>query len=79
MFCFSFQLGNDEQFVDEPYLKENGKNVLYINYLTKNHIYDLLNETNFDIIYETEKYETCDNVLGEDGNYAIYIIARKKK
>lgn len=78
LFCFSLQLGNGEEFVDEPYLKENGKNILYMNYLTKNEIYDLLNESNFDIIYETEKHETGDNVIGEDGNDAIYIISRKR-
>lgn len=79
LFCFSLQLGKGEQFVDEPYLKENGKNVLYMNYLTKNEIYKLLNKTNFNIIYETEKHETGDNVIGEDGNDAIYIFAKKIK
>ena len=78
LFCFSLQLGSGEQFVDEPYLKENGKNILYMNYLTKNEIYELVKNNNFDILYETEKHETGDNVLGEDGNDAIYIIARKK-
>ena len=78
LFCFSLQLGSGEDFVDEPYLKENGKNVLYMNYLTKNEIYDLLDESNFDIINETEKHETGDNVIGEDGNDAIYIISRKR-
>ena len=57
---------------------DNGKNVLYMNYLTKEEIYELLNNSKFDIIYETEKHETGDNVLGEDGNDAIYIISRKR-
>lgn len=48
------------------------------NYLTKNEIYNLLKENNFDIIYETEKHETVNNVIGENGNDAIYIISRKK-
>ena len=77
LFCFSLQLGNGEVFVDEPYLKENGKNVLYMNYLTKNEIYKLLKESNFDIIYETEKCEMGDNVIGEHRNDAIYFIVRK--
>ena len=71
----SFALGNKEEFVDEPYLKDKGNNVLYMNYLTKNEIYDLLN--GFEILYETEKHETGDNVIGEDGNDAIYIISKK--
>ena len=78
LFCFSLQLGNGEEFVDEPYLKENGKKVLYMNYLTKKEIYDLLDKNNFDIVYETEKHEVGDNVIGKDGNDAIYIIARKR-
>ena len=36
------------------------------------------NNSKFDVIYETEKHETGDNVLGEDGNDAIYIISRKR-
>ena len=78
LFCFSLQLGDGEEFVDEPYLKENGKNVLYMNYLTKEQIYNLLKECNFEILYETEKHETGDNVIGEDGNDAIYVISRRK-
>lgn len=38
-----------------------------------------LNESNFDIIYETEKHESGYNVIGEDGNDAIYIISRKNE
>lgn len=78
IFCFSFQLGNGESLVDEPYLKENGKKVLYMNYVTKEKIYSLLDDNNFEIIFEQEKREVGDNVLGEDGNDAIYIIAKKK-
>ena len=78
LFCFSMQLGNGEEFADEPYLKEDGKNVLYMNYINRNQIHELLNESNFEIIYETEKHEEGDNVIGENGNDAIYIIARKK-
>ena len=78
IFCFSLQLGIGEQFVDEPYLKEKGKNVLYMNYLTKEEIYNILNENNFEIIYENEKHEMGDNVIGENGNDSIYIISRRK-
>lgn len=78
LFCFSLQIGSGEAFVDEPYLKENGKKILYMNYLNKREIYDLLDESNFDIIYETEKHETGENVIGENGNDATYIISRKR-
>ena len=39
VFAFSFQLGVGEDFVDEPYLNENGKNILYMNYYSKEEIY----------------------------------------
>ena len=78
IFCFSLQLGNGELFADEPYLKENGKNVLYINYFTKEQIYNLLDESGFMGIYEIERQENDENAIGENGNDAIYIIARKK-
>lgn len=47
-----------------------------MNYLTKEEIYSIL--TKFDIIYETEKHEQSNISIGEDGNEAIYIIARKR-
>ncbi len=78
VFCFSLQLGNGERFVDEPYLREDGKNVLYMNYSNKNHIYDLLGKIGFEIVYEIEKQETGENVIGEDGNEALYILAVKR-
>lgn len=78
LFCFTLQMGNDEKFVDEPYLKEKGKNALYMNYFSKDQIYDLLDKSNFDIVFETEKHETGENVIGEDGNDAIYVISKKR-
>ena len=78
IFLFSFQLGNEEKMVDEPYLKENGKDVLYMNYITKEEVHSLLKDADFEIIFEQEKREVGENVLGKDGNDAIYIIAKKK-
>lgn len=78
LILLSFQLGDGEAFVDEPYLKSNGQKVLYMNYMDKTQIFDLLKKNKFDILYTKEKYETGENVIGEDGNDAIYIIARNK-
>jgi len=77
VFCCSFSLGKGEEFVDEPYLKERGKNALFMNFVAKQELYKLLKDVDFDIVYETEKREIGDNVLGENGNDAIYIIAKK--
>ena len=76
---FVVQLGEGELFIDEPYLKEKGKEVLYFNFFTKEYIYNLLSSHNFEIIFETEKTEVGENELGEEGNNKIFIIARKKK
>ena len=71
------QLGNGEEFIDEPYLKEEGKNVLYFNFFTKEEINELLQKHNFEKIYETEKIEVGENELGKDENSKVFIIARK--
>ena len=77
-FLSSFQLGTGEEFVDEPYLNEKGNKVLFMNYYSKKEILDLFNENDFEIIDQYEKRETGDNVIGEDGNDAIFILAKKK-
>ena len=76
--CFVVQLGHGEDFIDEPYLKEQGKNVLYFNFFTKEQINELLQKHNFQKIYEIEKEEIGENELGEDGNNKVFVIARKK-
>ena len=77
--CFVVQLGDGEEFIDEPYLKEEGKNVLYFNFFTKEEINELLQKHNFKKIYETEKAEVGENELGKDENSKVFIIARKNK
>ncbi|MCR5146113.1 MAG: class I SAM-dependent methyltransferase [Clostridia bacterium] len=77
VFCFVVQLGNEEGYIDEPYLKEQGKNVLYMNFFTKNHIDQLLKSNGFETIYETTKDEVAENELGNESNKKIFIIARK--
>lgn len=77
--CFVVQIGSGEAFIDEPYLKEQGKGVLYFNFFTKELIDTILIENGFKKIFETEKQEIGENELGEDGNNKIFIIARKTK
>lgn len=77
-FLSSFQLGAGEEFVDEPYLNEKGNKVLFMNYYSKKEIIDLFNENGFEILDQYEKKETGDNVIGEDGNDAIFILAKKE-
>ena len=76
--CFVIQLGDGEKFIDEPYLKEEGKNVLYMNFCTKEFIDDILLKNDFEKIYETTKSEVGENELGNENNKKIFVIARKK-
>ena len=78
IFCFVVQLGNGEQFIDEPYLKEQGKGILYFNFFTKDLIERMLGNNNFDILFETEKTDVGENELGEDGNNKVFVIAKKR-
>ena len=79
LFLMSFQIGNGEKFVDEPYLKEKGKSILFMSYFSKEEVYNILKNNNFEILYEKERHEEGDGVIGEDGNDAVYVILRKRK
>ena len=74
----SYQLGEGEAFVDEPYLKDAGREILYMNYMSKLHVDGVLESNGFEKLYESEKHEEGDGVIGENGNDAVYVIARKK-
>ena len=74
----SYSEGSGEEFVDEPYLEELGKGMLYMNYMNRNQVNDLLNKNKYDILFETKKHETGDNVIGENGNDAVYVISKKR-
>ena len=78
IFLLSYCVGNGERFDDEPYLGENGKAVLYMNYMNRDHVNELLAKNNFDILYESTKHEEGENIIGEDGNDAVFVITKKK-
>lgn len=77
--CFVVQIGNGEYYIDEPYLKEAGKEVLYFNFFTEDSINNLLVANGFEIEFKIKKAEIGENELGETGNDKIFIIAKKKK
>lgn len=79
IFCFVVQLGDGEQFIDEPYLKEEGKGILYFNFFTKNLIDQILINSNFEKLYELEKSEVGKNELGDENNSKVFVLAKKKK
>lgn len=75
--CFSVQLGDGEEFVDEPYLSDKGKNVLYMNFFDTKFIDEILEKSGFEKVFETTKNEIGENELGNKNNKKIFIIARK--
>lgn len=79
IFCFVVQLGDGEQFIDEPYLKDEGKGILYFNFFTKNSIDQILINNNFEKLYELEKSEVGENELGDENNSKVFVLAKKKK
>lgn len=76
--CFSVQLGNGECFVDEPYLKEAGNKVLYMNFFTTELINSLLKNNGFEKVFESTKDEVGENELGDNKNSKIFTIAKKR-
>ena len=78
VFGFVVQLGDGENYIDEPYLKEEGKGILYCNFFSKELIDKLLYQNNFEKIFQTEKQEIGNNELGNDSNTKVFVIARKK-
>ena len=76
--CFVVQLGDGDVFIDEPYLKEEGKKVLYMNFCTKEFVDDILSKNDFEKLYETTKGEVGENELGSENNQKFFIIARKR-
>ena len=65
--------------VDEPYLNENGKNVLYMNYQTNEEIKELLNLYSYKELYRKEKIETLDSAINSDNVKTAFVLVKKIK
>lgn len=78
VFLFSYQIGTGEEMADEPYLKENGKEVLYMNYQTNEEIEELLKLLSFTKIYRKEKIETSESAINSNGVTTVYMVVKKK-
>ena len=74
---FSCQLGSGEEFTDEPYLGEKGKNMLYMSYQTDDEIESILKPLKFVEIYRKNKIETHDTAINRDNATTAYRIVRK--
>ena len=74
---FSYQLGNGEEFADEPYLGQSGKDVLYMNYQTKEEVEKISESLHFEELYTKEKTETLDSAINSDNNTTVFKIVKK--
>lgn len=74
---FSYQLGTGEEFVDEPYLGEQGKNALFMNYLTDDEIESIIDNFKYIKLYKKEKIETVKGAINSNNNITLYRIIKK--
>ena len=73
----SYQLGNGEEFTDEPYLGENGKKVLYVNCQTEDEMESILKPLGFVDVYRKEKVETVDGAVNNTATTVFRIIKKQ--
>ena len=62
---------------NEPYLKEQGKKALYMNYQTEKQINELLNKNSFERLYRKEKVETVDSAINSNNAVTVFEIVKK--
>lgn len=79
IFLFTYQIGQGEEMADEPYLKEKGKNVLYMSYQLNEDIKKLLNQFYFEELFRKEKVETSDMAINTNGVTTAFVLAKKLK
>lgn len=72
----SYQLGDGEEFTDEPYLGESGKKKLYISYQTEDEMGSILKSLGFADIYKKEKIETIDGAIKNNAT-TVFRLMRK--
>jgi len=78
IFLFTYQIGKGEEMVDEPYLNENGKKVLYMSYQTNDEIKNLLDSFSFTELYRKEKIETSDSAINSNEITTAFVLVKKR-
>ena len=79
IFLFTYQLGSGEEFADEPYLGEEGKNALYMSYQTDDEMESILKQFKFIKLFKKEKVETVDGAINGNDSVTSYNIIKKGK
>lgn len=78
IFLFTYQIGKGEGMTDEPYLNENGKNVLYMSYQTNEEIESFLDSFSYTKLYRKEKVETSDSAINSNDATTAFVLVKKK-
>lgn len=78
VFLFTYQIGQGEEMVDEPYLNENGKKVLYMSYQTNEEIKKLLDSFSYTELYRKEKIETSDSAINSNNITTAFVLVKKE-
>lgn len=79
VFLFTYQIGQGEEMVDEPYLNENGKKVLYMSYQTNEEIKKLFDSFSYTELYRKEKIETSDSAINSNNITTAFVLVKKIK
>ena len=79
IFLFSYQIGEGEEMSDEPYLKDEGKKVLYMNYQTNDEIKNMLDSYLFNEVFRKEKIEVVEGAINKDQATTVFVLAKKNK
>ena len=79
VFLFTYQIGQGEEMVDEPYLNENSKKVLYMSYQTNEEIKKLLDSFSYTELYRKEKVETSDSAINSNDVATVFVLVKKIK
>lgn len=77
VFLFTYQIGQGEEMVDEPYLNENGKEVLYMSYQTNEEIKKILDSFSYTELYKKEKIETSDSAINSNEVTTAFVLVKK--
>lgn len=76
-FLFTYQVGLGEEMTDEPYLEDNGKNAVYMNYQTDEEINNYLEQFSFKLVFRKEKIETTETAINSNNVTTVFIIVKK--
>ena len=78
IFLFSYQVGTGEEFVDEPYLEQEGNKKLYMNYQTKDEIELILSNFKYTNLFKKDKIETVDGAINNNDRITSYMMVKKE-